>query len=213
MAALVAGCGASTGVASSPSVANSEMPPQRTSPATYRVPTLSMEPTLHLGDRVVAESRPVRVGAIIVLRLPIGALMGRCGETPWVPGRGEACDVDATGHPSIIAIKRVVAGPGDELYVQAGDVYRKPAGSSVFKREADPKIAGCATGSLCELRRPIKVPANHWYVMGDNRLTALDSRTYGPISPSWILGVMTKIASEPLLYRRKGHEPASAEVG
>ncbi len=50
------------------------------------------------------------------------------------PG-GAACTTPEPEEASVNFIKRVVAGPGDEIYVKEGHVFRKAAGTSQFVRE------------------------------------------------------------------------------
>ena len=44
------------------------------------------------------------------------------------------------------------------------------------------------TGDLCDLPNPIQVPAGHFFMMGDNRGASDDSRFWGPVPRSWIIG-------------------------
>jgi signal peptidase I len=85
-------------------------------------------------------------------------------------------------------IKRVVAGPGDEIYIKEGHVFRKPAGKREFSPEKDSYIRPCAGISECNFPTPIKVPAGHWFMMGDNRGESDDSRFWGPVPTGWIIG-------------------------
>jgi signal peptidase I len=40
----------------------------------------------------------------------------------------------------------------------------------------------------CSFPTPIKVPPGHWFMMGDNRGESDDSRFWGPVPRSWIIG-------------------------
>ena len=82
-------------------------------------------------------------------------------------------------------IKRIVAGPGDEIYVKEGHAYR----NGVRRREGllhRAVLAGVA--AECNFPTPIKVPSGHWFMMGDNRAHSDDSRFWGPVPRSWIIG-------------------------
>ena len=160
----------------------------------YRIPSGSMEPTLSLGQRVLVNrlgtdfSEP-HVGEIAVFHPPEGAEQQECGPTPHVIRIGvEACSQPIPREASVNFIKRIVAGPGDEIYVREGHVYRRAAGTSRFVRERDPYIKVCGASAECNFLTPIKIPAGHWFMMGDNRGDSDDSRYWGPVPTGWIIG-------------------------
>jgi signal peptidase I len=193
------GCGTSsvdTGDAKVP-VAGAGLP-DSVSSHVYRVPSGAMEPTLPLGARVAAKESPPAVGAIVVYYPPKGSAAEECGPRPRVvkPG-GAACDAPIPKASKIKLITRIVAGPGDEIYVQGGHVYRKATGSGQFVRESDPYIRACGTSPECNFPVPIKIPAGHWFLMGDNRGESNDSRFWGPVPTAWIVGVVTGAVSRP----------------
>jgi len=159
----------------------------------YRIPSGSMEPTLAVGQRVLVNrigtdfSKP-HVGEIAVFHPPEGAEQQQCGA----PTRrtGAACSQSNPKQSSVNFIKRIVAGPEDEMYIRAGHVFRKAAGTSSFVAEKDPYIRPCAQtgGPECNFLTPIKIPAGHWFMMGDNRGDSDDSRYWGPVPTGWIIG-------------------------
>ena len=160
----------------------------------YRIPSGSMEPTLSIGQRVLVNridmdfSEP-HVGEIAVFHPPEGAEQQECGPTPHVIRIGlEACSQPIPTEASVNFIKRIVAGPGDEIYVREGHVYRRAAGTSRFVRERDPYIKECGASAECNFLTPIKIPAGHWFMMGDNRGDSDDSRYWGPVPTGWIIG-------------------------
>jgi signal peptidase I len=161
----------------------------------YRIPSGSMEPTLAIGQRVLVNrigtdfSGP-HVGEIAVFHPPEGAEQQLCGPTPHsVELGGEACSQPLPKEESSVNfIKRIVAGPGDEIYVKEGHVYRKAAGTSRFVREHDSYIKPCGASNECNFTTPITIPAGHWFMMGDNRGDSDDSRFWGPVPSGWIVG-------------------------
>ncbi len=160
----------------------------------YKIPSGSMEPTLAIGQRVLVNrigmdfSQP-HVGEIAVFHPPEGAEQQQCGPTPHpiTPGSA-ACSQPLPKESSVNFIKRIVAGPGDEIYVKEGHVYRKSAGTSQFVAEQDPYIKACGISSECNFTTPIKIPPGHWFMMGDNRGDSDDSRFWGPVPTAWIIG-------------------------
>jgi signal peptidase I len=154
----------------------------------YRIPSGSMEPTLKVGQRVLVDrlathfSGP-KVGEIVVFHPPKEAEQEVCGPTPHMvtPG-GAPCSQPEPEEASVNFIKRIVAGPGDTLYVKEGHAYVNG------KRENDPYIRPCGSGSECNFPVPIKIPAGHWFMMGDNRGESDDSRFWGPVPTAWIIG-------------------------
>jgi signal peptidase I len=169
----------------------------------FRVPSGSMEPTLGIGARVLVSARAPRVGEIVVFHPPEVAEQQECGPKAHVirPG-GAACAQPGIGPSTVKFVKRIVAGPDDELFIREGHVYLKAARSSAFVREPDPYIRPCASSSECNFPTPIKVSAGQWYMLGDNRGESDDSRFYGAIPTTWIVGAVTACA--PLAAYRSG---------
>jgi signal peptidase I len=154
----------------------------------YRIPSGSMEPTLKVGQRVLVDRIGMHfggphVGEIVVFHPPKNAEQEVCGPVPHMvtPG-GAACAAPEPEASSVNFIKRIVAGPGDTLYIKEGHAYRNG------KRESDSYINPCLGGSECNFPTPIKIPAGHWFMMGDNRGESDDSRYWGPIPTGWIIG-------------------------
>jgi type IV secretory pathway protease TraF len=148
------------------------------------------------------------------------------GKCPGVPGAaphgahvvklgGPACDAPVPVDSSINFIKRIVAGPGDEIYIREGHVYRKAAGTSEFIRESDPYIRSCGMSPECDFPDPIKIPAGDWFMMGDNRGESDDSRFWGPVPTAWIIGIAAFLECRvfhegPTWVRRTAEEGCSA---
>ena len=154
----------------------------------YRIPSESMVPTLEVGQRVLVNRIGSRfsdpsVGDVVVFHPPAGSETDTCGDPDR--GEGEACSRPTNDRADVNFIKRVVAGPGDTITVQNGHVVRNG------KRQSEPFIAntcGDDAGRGCNLTTPVKVPAGHWFMMGDNRGESDDSRFWGPVPEKWIIG-------------------------
>ena len=154
----------------------------------YRIPSGSMEPTLAIGQRVLVDRIGMHfgdphVGEIAVFHPPRDAQQQVCGPIPHVikPG-GAACAQPEPQDSGVNFIKRIVAGPGDEISIVEGHVIRNG------KHEKDSYIRPCAGAPECNFPTPIRIPAGHWFMMGDNRGESDDSRFWGPVPKGWIVG-------------------------
>jgi signal peptidase I len=152
----------------------------------YRIPSESMVPTLEVGQRVLVNRIGERfgdpsVGDVVVFHPPAGAEQDNtCGSGP--PPEGQVCDQPTAEKADVNFIKRVVAGPGDRIAIEDGHVIRNG------KRQEESFIRECGGGSDCDFPREVTVPADHYFMMGDNRGASDDSRFWGPVPRDWIIG-------------------------
>ena len=154
----------------------------------YRIPSSSMEPTLAIGQRVLVNRIGMRfsephVGEIAVFHPPRDAEHQVCGPEPhMVIAGGAACSAPEPEHSNVNFIKRIVAGPGDVIFIRDGHLIRNG------KPDKDSYIRSCGTSAECNFPTPIKIPPGHWFMMGDNRGESDDSRFWGPVPTGWIIG-------------------------
>jgi signal peptidase I len=153
----------------------------------YRIPSGSMEPTLSIGQRVLANRMDTSpsLGDIVVFHPPSGAdpQPAVCGNPNQGAGHSQPCGTSTPSQSSQTFIKRVVGLPGDRLRIINGHVIRNGA------PESDSYTAPCGDGVGCTFPRAITVPKGEYYVMGDNRGESDDSRFWGPVPQKWIIGV------------------------
>ena len=157
----------------------------------YRIPSGSMEPTLAVGERVIVNRIGERfsapsAGDIVVFHPPHGADTNECGnlgQGPFYEGLQShvPCDRPTATRSNQNFIKRVVGLPGDRIAIRDGHVVR----NGILQRE--PFIRPCGGGPDCDLGT-ITVPPGHYFMMGDNRGASDDSRYWGPVPRSWIIG-------------------------
>jgi len=155
----------------------------------YRVTSGSMEPTLQIGQRLTATSSIApAIGNIVVFHPPTGAHAANpvCGVTGEGSGSSQPCGAPVPQEASGIFVKRVVAGPGDLISIVDGHVVRNGI------READPYIEPCTPNEECSFPTAVTVPPNEYYVLGDNRGVSDDSRFWGPVPSSWIIGTVVR---------------------
>jgi signal peptidase I len=150
----------------------------------YRVPSGSMEPTIEVGDRILADrhDRSPHVGDVVIAHPPVGAVESRCG-TPRPDDAKAACARATRELADIVFIKRVVAGPGDTIAFRDGLVVRNGRPLS------EPYARSC-TDAICELPQAITIPKGAWFLAGDFRGESDDSRFWGPVPTKAITGVV-----------------------
>lgn len=96
----------------------------------------------------------------------------------------EKGDLCAFYYSNKILIKRIIAAPGDYLWIEAdGTVYLN---GEVLD---EPYVSEKALGE-CDVEFPYQVPENAYFMMGDHRETSIDSRSsmIGCIAEDQIVG-------------------------
>jgi signal peptidase I len=147
----------------------------------YQIPSGSMEPTLEIGERVIVNRLGTHfgdpeIGDIVVFHPPVGP---RCGASH--PNH-QVCAKPASEDTETNFIKRVVAGPGDRLSIHDGH----PVVNGVEAKEDF--AVPCRDASQCDFPKPITIPDDYYFMMGDNRPSSEDSRFWGPVPQDWIIG-------------------------
>src|SRR6202163_4781781 len=136
---------------------------------TFWIPTSSMVPTLGVYDRILVQKaffswRDVREGDIVVFSHPP---LDHC------PGPQEG-DL----------VKRVIALPGQTIYSSGNSIYvNGRLLAEPYLPQYDPLGPPIASS-----QHPFRVPPGEFYVLGDNRSDSCDSRYWGPIQGSSIIG-------------------------
>ena len=132
----------------------------------YYVPSTSMVPTLLVGDRIVVDKllfnyHSLKEGDIVVFSRP-------------------PADTECGANEADL-VKRVIGLPGEEISSRGNTVYinNKPLNEPYLPRldPLGPKGIGQET-----------IPKNEFFVMGDNRAISCDSRYWGTIEGSSIVG-------------------------
>jgi len=153
----------------------------------FYIPSRSMEPTLEVGDRVVVNRLSYRLGVpqrgqVVVFLRPTGERVAAPDNAvSWVR-RAVAQGLGSAPPGNEDLIKRVVAGPGDIVQGSQGRVWLN--GSALIEPYLRP---GTRTSDF----GPVRVPPGHYWVMGDNREDSSDSRFFGPIPHSTLVGRAT----------------------
>jgi signal peptidase I len=142
----------------------------------YRIPSSSMEPTLHcarpayqcearFSDRVLACRFCYRIagpkrGDIVVFHTPPLAA-ARCGEGG-------------------VYVKRLIGLPGELWEERGGYVYING------KQLSEPYIKAPRRDS--RTIAPIRIPRGRYFMMGDNRVSSCDSRRWGTVPHTNLIG-------------------------
>jgi signal peptidase I len=135
----------------------------------HKVPTASMQPTLHAGDYFIGDytyyvHHEVKPGDVVIIKYP--------------------------ENPEIKYIERCIALGGQVIEIRNKAVY---VDSSIFRDSSntqyidqqvhaeeynDPEIYPAFAGNR-DNYGPVTVPENHCFVLGDNRDNSSDSRYWG----------------------------------
>ena len=97
------------------------------------------------------------------------------------PDRGDVVVFRYPGNRSSYYIKRIIGLPGDHVALRNGDVFVNGIITSdkYFSLDTDTLAANQTDFALAE---------NQFFVMGDNRSMSFDSRNWGPLERSDIIG-------------------------
>ena len=144
----------------------------------YRIPTSSMEPTLHcarpadgcearFSDRVIAARfvylfREPKRGEMVVFHVP------------------DAAERACAGGPGGVFVKRLIGLPGDTVSMGVNNVVRING-----KPLREPYLASSRRGGL---EGTWHVPKGQYFFMGDNRASSCDSREWGSVPRHNLIG-------------------------
>jgi signal peptidase I len=138
---------------------------------TYYIPTSSMVPTLGVYDRILVQKafftwHDVREGDIVVFSHPPRD--------------------DCPGPQNGDLVKRVIALPGQTIYSAGNSIYvNGHLLAEPYLPRYDPLGPPIPDASR---QHPYRVPPGEFYLLGDNRAISCDSRYWGPITGSSIVG-------------------------
>jgi signal peptidase I len=130
---------------------------------TFWIPSASMQPTLQIGDRILVSKLSVdfgtiHTGDIIVFKAPPAE---HCGDA--VPD----------------LVKRVIGTPGEHLTSRGNTIYIN--GKALQQNWTHVEPIQTPIGN-------VTVPKNSYFVMGDNEPNSCDSRFWGSVPRSDIIG-------------------------
>jgi signal peptidase I len=137
---------------------------------TFWIPSASMTPTLAVYDRVVVQKafftwHDVREGDIVVFSHP---------------------PLDDCPGPGGDLVKRVIGLPGQTIYSSGNSIYVNGRLLAEPYLPADDPLGPSIPDA--SRQHPYRVPPGEFYLLGDNRADSCDSRYWGPIKGSSIVG-------------------------
>ncbi len=146
----------------------------------FKIPSASMEDTLLIGDHLLVNK------FIYGIKIPFtDKRILKIRD----PKRGDVIVFEYPEDPSKDFIKRVIGTPGDvvqvinkrvyvngRIYINPHEVHKEP---DIIPEAQNPR----------DNTEPIRVPANSYFVMGDNRDRSYDSRFWGFVSNDKIRGL------------------------
>ena len=163
----------------------------------FQIPSGSMLPTLKIGDFILVNKFDYG------LRLPV---LGKTIYEVDQPSRGDVMVFKYPEDPNINFIKRVVGIPGDTVEYRNKVVYVNGAMQTLTRVVPDgslvvPPLTEEASEQLGDREHriwrrmtqgrdfpPIQIPEGQYFVMGDNRDNSNDSRVWGFVDDSLIVG-------------------------
>lgn len=127
----------------------------------YKIPTQSMSPILQSGDGMIADLRAYK---------------------KKTPARGDLMVFKYPNDESVPYVKRVIGLPGETIEIRSRIVFvnGKPLTEN-YVRYFDP-------GSLYEHYGAYKLSTGEYFVLGDNRDNSQDSRHFGFVKQSEVIG-------------------------
>lgn len=122
----------------------------------------SMEPTFHTNEYLIVDQLSYEISS---------------------PHRGDVVVFRYPLIPSRFFIKRVIALPGETIKITGTKVEIKQVGKDDFYTLEEPYIKFPKDSN-----DQVTLTNDEYFVMGDNRLASLDSRSWGPLNKSFLVG-------------------------
>lgn len=139
----------------------------------YNVRGPSMEPTLQQEDRVI-------VNRLTALSFDGLSLWGSGDFVFQGPERGDIVVFEPQNYGSDSIVKRVIGIPGDNILITR-------QGEAIVNGQRE-SFGDSFTRPKSYFDYPVMVPVGHYFVMGDNRNESSDSRDWGFLPASDIIG-------------------------
>lgn len=130
----------------------------------HRVDGSSMVPNFHSNDYIITNKLATRISTL---------------------QRGEVVILKNPRNTDQVFIKRIIGYPGETITLQDGNVL---INGQILNEPYLPYGLKTPGESYLQEGQSIQIPANNYFVMGDNRSASSDSRELGPIPADLIIG-------------------------
>ncbi|HET9014107.1 MAG TPA: signal peptidase I [Thermomicrobiaceae bacterium] len=151
----------------------------------YRVDGMSMEPNLQNGEMLIVNRREYSYINVANLVDWIPGTHVAAG-TRWYPfrppQRGDIIVFMPPGVTSEPYIKRIIGLPGDQISIHNGGVYVNG------QRLSEPYLTSTTSWPGVNPNSSYTVQPGHVFVLGDNRNNSSDSRVFGEVPETSIIG-------------------------
>jgi signal peptidase I len=109
------------------------------------------------------------------------------------PERGDVVVFEANAQDflkdGVRYVKRIAGLPGEELYIRDGQLYVNGKVVKLVNRVGQIEYSNPPSiGNLTSSNEPIKIPADCYFLLGDNSTNSLDSRYWGCVPRKLIKG-------------------------
>ena len=155
----------------------------------YKVEGPSMEPTLNQNEYLI-------VNKLVYLRINPGEVFDALPFYEWegeaddryvfhAPRRGEVVVFRSPRDPDRDFVKRVIGLPGDTVWIEKGTVHVKSDAEHTSEYVLDePYVTQRDHTNMA----PVEVGPGTVFVLGDNRGSSNDSRSWGPVPEENLIG-------------------------
>lgn len=131
----------------------------------FYVKGASMEPNFHEHDYLLVDEISYRFGD---------------------PKRGDVVVFRYPKDPQEYFIKRIVGLPGETVEIKDGNIFVSNSAEEVLKLTES--YLPSFTETVSQINEPVTLKDNEFFVLGDNRNGSKDSRSFGPVDKSFIIG-------------------------